>query len=276
MALKDAVKKRTHKERSQPGSRQKFGLLEKKKDYLLRARDFHKKERAIKTLRRKSQDRNPDEFYFAMEKARTKDGVHVALTAEANAYSQDELRLMKTQDVGYLTMKGQTERKKAERLREGLHALKNRAGGPPGPSNLPGSSGSSGPGGRLSATQHTIFVESDDEVAAFDAAQHFDTPAELLERAFNRPRTKQLASGSLVVSALPEGASLQKVASAVQRQAARAYEELRQREERERALVRARDHLEFQKKAMGGGRKVKVSGHGAARKEFRWKAERKR
>ncbi len=208
-----------------------------------------------------------------MEKARTKDGVHVAPTAEANAYSQDELRLMKTQDVGYLTMKGQTERKKAERLREGLHALKNRAGGPPGPSSLPGSSG---PGGRLSATQHTLFVESDDEVAAFDAAQHFDTPAELLERAFNRPRTKQLASGSLVVSALPEGASLQKVASAVQRQAARAYEELRQREERERALVRARDHLEFQKKAMGGGRKVKVSGHGAARKEFRWKAERKR
>ncbi len=28
------------------------------------------------TLRRKAEERNPDEFYFAMEKARTKDGVH--------------------------------------------------------------------------------------------------------------------------------------------------------------------------------------------------------
>ncbi len=273
MALKDAVKKRTHKERSQPGSRQKFGLLEKKKDYLLRARDFHKKERAIKTLRRKAQDRNPDEFYFAMEKARTKDGVHVAPTAEANKYSQDELRLMKTQDVGYLMMKGQSERKKAERMREGLHLLK----------TTPGAFGREEDGladgrGRLRETgkQHTIFVESDDDVAEFDAARHFDTPAELLERSFNRPRTKQLASGSLVVSKLPNGESIKKVASKVQRQAARAYEELQQREERERALVRARDYLDYQKKAMSGGRKVKVSGHGAVRKEFRWKAERKR
>ena len=274
MALKDAVKTRTHKERSQPGSRQKFGLLEKKKDYLLRARDFHKKERAIKTLRRKAQDRNPDEFYFAMEKARTKDGVHVAPTAEANAYSQDELRLMKTQDVGYLTMKGQTERKKAERMREGLHLLKTTAGAYGGGDE----DGLASRGARAPATgtHHTIFVASDDEVAEFDAARHFDTPAELLERSFNRPRTKQLASGSLVVSKLPKGESIKKVAIKVQRQAARAYEELQQREERERALVRARDHLDYQKKAMSGGRKVKVSGHGAARKEFRWKAERKR
>lgn len=28
-------------------------------------------------LRRKAEERNPDEFYFAMQKARTKDGLHV-------------------------------------------------------------------------------------------------------------------------------------------------------------------------------------------------------
>ena len=274
MALKDAVKKRTHKERSQPGARQKFGLLEKKKDYLLRARDFHKKERAINTLRRKAQERNPDEFYFAMEKARTKNGVHVAPTAEANKYTQDELRLMKTQDVGYLTMKSQSERKKLERMRDGLHMLKTAGPG----RAVRGVDGyeAGASGGSQHEKQHTIFVDSDDEVETFDPAQHFDTPAELLGRSFNRPRTSQLASGPLLVSKIPAGETVRKVASKVQRQTARAYEELERREARERALVRARDHLEYQKKAMSGGRKVKVSGHGAERKAFRWKAERKR
>lgn len=57
-------------------ARKKFGLLEKKKDYVLRARDFHKKEDTLKRLQVKAAERNPDEFYFAMENARTKDGVH--------------------------------------------------------------------------------------------------------------------------------------------------------------------------------------------------------
>lgn len=58
------------------GDRQKYGLLEKKKDYLERARDFHKKERTIQKLKVKASERNPDEFYFAMENAKTKDGIH--------------------------------------------------------------------------------------------------------------------------------------------------------------------------------------------------------
>jgi hypothetical protein len=57
-------------------ARKKFGLLEKHKDYVERARDFHKKDNTIKHLKRKAEERNPDEFYFAMQKAKTKDGVH--------------------------------------------------------------------------------------------------------------------------------------------------------------------------------------------------------
>jgi len=62
-------------------ARRKYGLLEKKKDYVLRAKDFHRKEKTIKSLRKKAEERNPDEFYFAMEKARTKGGVHIARCA---------------------------------------------------------------------------------------------------------------------------------------------------------------------------------------------------
>ncbi len=92
-------------------ARSKYGLLEKKKDYRQRARDFHRKDNALKALRRKAEERNPDEFYFGMESARTKDGVHVVPTSEANKYSQAELALMKTQDASYLRAKAQTEAK---------------------------------------------------------------------------------------------------------------------------------------------------------------------
>ena len=44
-----------------------------------------------------------------MEKARTKDGVHQASSTEANKYTQEELRLMKTQDEKYVRLKSRVE-----------------------------------------------------------------------------------------------------------------------------------------------------------------------
>ena len=70
----------------------------------------------MQNLKRKAEERNPDEFYFAMEKSRTKEGVHVVPTAQANKYTQEQLRLMKSQDAGYLNLKSQAEKKKVERL----------------------------------------------------------------------------------------------------------------------------------------------------------------
>ena len=65
-SLRNAVRRREHKERSQPKARQRYGLLEKHKDYKLRAVDFHRKEDALKKMKEKAALKNPDEFYFNM------------------------------------------------------------------------------------------------------------------------------------------------------------------------------------------------------------------
>ncbi|KAL0919736.1 hypothetical protein M5K25_011853 [Dendrobium thyrsiflorum] len=124
-SLRNAIPRRAHKERAQPQARKKFGLLEKHKDYVERAKSFHKKEETLRILREKAMSRNPDEFYFKMISSRVVDGVHKP-KSQANKYSHDELMLMKTQDIAYVIQKLQSEKKKVERLRGALHALDNK------------------------------------------------------------------------------------------------------------------------------------------------------
>ncbi|CAI0434762.1 unnamed protein product [Linum tenue] len=124
-SLKNVLPQRTHKERAQPESRKKFGLLEKHKDYVVRAKAFQKKQETLQRLREKAAFRNPDEFNFGMIKSRTVDGVHRSV-GEANKYTQDELMLMKTQDIGYVLQKLQSEKKKVEKLTSVLHSVGNQ------------------------------------------------------------------------------------------------------------------------------------------------------
>ncbi|KAK5812556.1 probable U3 small nucleolar RNA-associated protein 11 [Gossypium arboreum] len=123
-SLRNAISRRAHKERAQLSSRRKFGLLEKHKDYVIRAKAFHKKEETLRKLKEKAAFRNPDEFYFQMIKTRTVDGVHKP-ESQANKYTQEELMLMKTQDIGYILQKLRSERKKIEKLTAVLHFVDN-------------------------------------------------------------------------------------------------------------------------------------------------------
>jgi U3 small nucleolar RNA-associated protein 11 len=70
-SLKNSAPRREHRERSQPLARRKFGLLEKHKDYVLRAKDYHRKQDTIKAFKEKARFRNPDEFYFKMVNSKT-------------------------------------------------------------------------------------------------------------------------------------------------------------------------------------------------------------
>jgi U3 small nucleolar RNA-associated protein 11 len=100
-SLRNSLHRRNHKERSQLAHRAKFGILEKHKDYVLRARDYHSKQERLTRLRQKATDRNKDEFYFAMNKERTVQGVHVKDRGNASM-PMDMVKLLKTQDEGYV------------------------------------------------------------------------------------------------------------------------------------------------------------------------------
>ena len=119
MSLKHVVKERRYRERSQPAARAHRGLLEKKKDYVLRARDFHKKEDALRLLQEKALFRNPDEFYTGMVHSRVEGGAQAPCGAgrRARAHVVQEGR------GGYLAMKSATEAKRADRLRATLHGV---------------------------------------------------------------------------------------------------------------------------------------------------------
>jgi hypothetical protein len=124
---KNVLPRRAHRERLQPGRRvARHGLLEKKKDYKLRARDASRKKRRVKLLKEKAAFRNPDEFYHAMEKGRTDAGV-ARRTRDGDGghhVADGEVRrLVETQDRGYVRVKMARERARIEKGKAGLHFL---------------------------------------------------------------------------------------------------------------------------------------------------------
>ena len=114
--LRNMVKRREYKERAQPAARQKLGLLEKKKDYKLRAKDYHSKEDRINALKQKASARNEDEFYFAMLRSETKDGVHQVQRTGTKRKFEDLVKI-KEQDLSYLTFAAQKEAGVSSRTR---------------------------------------------------------------------------------------------------------------------------------------------------------------
>lgn len=109
--------RRNHKERSQPANRQRLGLLEKHKDYVLRARDYHSKQDRLKKLKEKAAFRNKDEFYFGMVKAQTKGGVEIGDRGN-EALGVDVVKVLKSQDLGWVRVQiSQDEKVSLKRLR---------------------------------------------------------------------------------------------------------------------------------------------------------------
>ncbi|XP_072534932.1 probable U3 small nucleolar RNA-associated protein 11 [Salminus brasiliensis] len=242
-------KQRDHKERSQPGFRRHLGLLEKKKDYKLRADDYHRKENTLNALRKKAMDKNPDEFHFKMIHSQLKDGVHV-IKQQEEEMTEEQKKIMRTQDIRYVEMKRVAEAKKIERLKSELHLLD--ADG-------------------KQKNKHTFFVDTRKDVEDFDLATHLNTAPELVERAYNRPTLDTLAKKSIMGAVDPK--SVKRLAKQRKLQ----YELLSQRIDREKKMFVMTQKIQTRKDLQDKNKKVKVRKETINRAAvYKFEAKRKR
>jgi U3 small nucleolar RNA-associated protein 11 len=127
-SMRNAIPRRSHKERSQPHARTKRGLLEKRKDYLLRSQDYKRKQQTLKRLSEKALERNPDEFYFSMTSERTLKGVAVADRPGSQSLGVKDIKPLKMQDATYLRTMRNIERRNIERLRTVVPSVSGKKG----------------------------------------------------------------------------------------------------------------------------------------------------
>ncbi|KAG5420997.1 hypothetical protein I9W82_000087 [Candida metapsilosis] len=240
------VQKKQHRERSQKSSRAKYGLLEKKKDYRLRAADYHKKQAALKALKEKAKSHNPDEYYHAMTKKRTDDKGILISDRDSEVLTVDQAKLLKTQDINYIRTMRLHETNKIKRLQDG---------------KLFEGSG-----------KHTVFVDSSESQESFKPEEFFNTDQSLVDNRQNRLRLGQLQSNSGLINTsnfeMDEKDKLdeKKLKSFKQLQRSIAKEkELRQVED-----IMSRN-IEKMKK---GDKKKMVDANGKT--YFKWKTQRKR
>lgn len=120
-SLRNAVKRRTHKERAQPSYRKHHGLLEKKKDYKQRANVYNENKIKLNKLRLKAALRNPHEFNMGMvHKSLNDSGQHFD---EDNSLTEDEMKLVDVKNLAYLENSRMQELGYINRLKKKLHNL---------------------------------------------------------------------------------------------------------------------------------------------------------
>ncbi|XP_053999748.1 probable U3 small nucleolar RNA-associated protein 11 [Hylaeus anthracinus] len=241
---------KTHRERHQLESRKHLGLLEKKKDYIARARDYQEKQRTLKLLRKRALNKNPDEFYFHMINSKIENGVHREKSKE-DTCTPDQRQLMETQDVRYVAHKRNIEAKKIDKLQSQLHMIDVA---------------------NQTVNTHVFFVDDTEQVRNFDIAEKLNTHPSLISRRTNRPNLNKLKNMKL-----PE--LDETTLNRIEQRKHMAYKELEKRINREQELTVVQQKLETQK-ALKDKKisKPKLISKGTKNSApiYKWKFERKR
>lgn len=110
---------RKKRERQQPAARAHLGILEKKKDYIERAKIYHKHEKEIDNLRREAELRNPNEFYYSMIGDMKEKPIEYKSKPRED-FTKEQRLLLETRDINYIVSKMQTQKNKLEKLRNRL------------------------------------------------------------------------------------------------------------------------------------------------------------
>ncbi|KLO20224.1 u3 small nucleolar RNA-associated protein 11 [Schizopora paradoxa] len=284
-SIRNSLHRRTHKERSQLSHRSKLGILEKHKDYVLRARDFHSKQDRIRRLKQKASEKNKDEFHFGMVNQRTNEGIHIQDRGNVSM-PIDMVKLLKTQDENYIRTMRTRGQKKIDKIKAQLTAL----------ADLICPSLSSGPDEEeegLDATEidilqqagifkgkqpvaarrrnHVIFVSNEEEVNKYigssssnanpdvemsegESVDEDDLGWKMSSKANKRP-TKEGGEGEE-----SRMAELREEARITQSHRSRLLKELAARLTRDTQLRYAERELEMQRQLMGKGGNRKVRG----------------
>ncbi|KAK4055591.1 hypothetical protein OIV83_000137 [Microbotryomycetes sp. JL201] len=271
------IQKKQHRERAQPVQRQKLGLLEKHKDYVKRARDFHSKEARLQKLREKAAMRNKDEFYFGMIKSKTIKGVHVQSRGN-EALPTDLVKVLKTQDAGYIRTQRAMEESRVRRLQQQLNSLIDDPSADKDQQkddtmdeeddlwdsfDEPVASTSSAPATR----KHIVFTSDLDAVRSADPAQilkqaRSTSKVPTVKSAASIRKGKGKASQAQLALEQERQAQLAQLESEIEKESKTHRQQLEQeleaRQQRLRDLSRAMRELEMQRALMGKGAKQVV------------------
>lgn len=245
------VQKRQHRERSQVSSRARLGFLEKHKDYVKRAQDYHKKQNTLKVLKTRAKERNPDEFYYGMNSRKT-DSKGLLVTSrrgedEDESLSMDQVKLLKTQDSNYVRTLRQQGKNQLDKKKNQLMFQANG--------------------------KHTVFVDNRKERNDFDAAKYFNTTEDMLNRRENRLTNDQLTKSLRTVSVNSADTIMPK--ESLDKKKVKKFKIIKQHIERDNKLKEVQRRMDQQREVMKSGSKKKVTDK-KGNVSFKWKKQRKR
>ena len=200
----------------------------------------------------------------------------------------DVVRLLKTQDAGYLRIMAQKARKDAQATRQEIH-LENLVEGPETNQDRVDDDDAIMTMKRKRAATHIVYVDSKEEQKAFVPERWFDTDQQGLGRTFNRPRISPPSSSSanevkgifhksnLTNAHHNEGSKIQRSEGRRPPALDRWKNRLRLLQTRQRQLELAEDQLCLQRARMTKTPPVVSGGGSNSSRQRKWKVrERKR